>query len=265
MRRAPAWIERLARIGIVAKAIIYLAIGTLATRVALEAGGALTGGEGVLRMLVSQPMGRLALIVLAFGFAAYTLWLFAQAVVDPDGNGTGFVGIVNRTGQIITGIAQVTLTWEALRLALGIAGGRSAGVEGLVGALLRAPFGTGVLRLIGLVVIVVGVLQVWRGLFGNVRRDWRLRALDPARHRWAFRVGRYGLATRGVVLGVAGLLVIRAAATYNPERAGGVGEVLAQLWAQPASKWLLGTVALGLVAYGVFALIEARYRFIPSA
>jgi hypothetical protein len=140
MRRAPAWIERLARIGIVAKAIIYLAIGTLATRVALEAGGALTGGEGVLRMLVSQPMGRLALIVLAFGFAAYTLWLFAQAVVDPDGNGTGFVGIVNRTGQIITGIAQVTLTWEALRLALGIAGGRSAGVEGLVGALLRAPF-----------------------------------------------------------------------------------------------------------------------------
>jgi hypothetical protein len=78
-------------------------------------------------------------------------------------------------------------------------------------------------------------------------------------------VGRYGLATRGVVLGVAGLLVIRAAATYNPEQAGGVGEVLAQLWAQPASKWLLGTVALGLVAYGVFALIEARYRFIPSA
>lgn len=265
MRPAPAWIERLARVGIIAKAIIYLAIGTLATRVVLETGGVLTGGEGVLRLVVSQPMGRIALVALAFGFAAYTVWLFAQALVDPDGNGTGFVGIANRLGQVITGIAQIMLTWEALRLAFGFAGGQSAGIEALVGALLRAPFGTTLLRLIGLVVIVVGMLQIWRGVFGNVRRDWRLRDLDPRRHRWAFRVGRFGLATRGVVLGVAGYLLTRAAAAYDPEQAGGVGDVLAQLWAQPASKWLLGSVALGLVAYGVFALIEARYRFIPSA
>jgi hypothetical protein len=79
-----------------------------------------------------------------------------------------------------------------------------------------------------------------------------------------FRVGRFGLATRGLVLGVAGFLVIRAAAALDPEEAGGVGDVLARLGAQPASPWRLGGVALGLVAYGAFALVEARYRFIPS-
>jgi hypothetical protein len=67
------------------------------------------------------------------------------------------------------------------------------------------------------------------------------------------------------VLGVAGFLVVRAAAALDPEEAGGVGDVLARISAQPTSPWLLGTVALGLVAYGAFALIEARYRFIPSA
>ncbi|HEX6107419.1 MAG TPA: DUF1206 domain-containing protein [Gemmatimonadales bacterium] len=265
MRPTPTWVERLARIGIVAKALVYLAIGALATGVALEAGGVLTGGEGVLRLIVAQPMGRALLAALAFGLAAYTLWLFAQAVADPDGNGSSFVGIVNRIGQIVTGIAHVALTWEAVRLALGLPGGESTGVEGLVGSVLEAPFGVWLLRVAGAVVIVVGLSQIWRGLFGDVRRDWRLRALDPDRHPWPFRVGRFGLATRGVVLGVAGVLLLRAAAAYDPEEAGGLGDVLARLWAQPASPWLLGTVALGLVAYGVFALVEARYRFIPSA
>jgi hypothetical protein len=97
-----------------------------------------------------------------------------------------------------------------------------------------------------------------------VRRDWRLRALDPERHRWTFRFGRFGLATRGVVMGVAGYMVIRAAEALDPEEAGGVGDVLARLWAR-SSPWLLGIVALGLVSYGFFALIEARHRFIPSA
>ncbi|HEU5042484.1 MAG TPA: DUF1206 domain-containing protein [Gemmatimonadales bacterium] len=109
MRPTPTWVERLARVGIVAKAVVYLAIGTLATGVALRAGGVLTGGEGVLRLLVTQPMGRGLLAALGFGFAAYTLWLFAQAVVDPDGNGTSVVGLANRVGQIITGIAHLAL------------------------------------------------------------------------------------------------------------------------------------------------------------
>ncbi|HUF34523.1 MAG TPA: DUF1206 domain-containing protein [Gemmatimonadales bacterium] len=224
MRPAPRWIERLARVGIVAKAAVYLAIGILATGVALEAGGVLTGGEGVLRLLVRQPMGRGLLALLAFGFAAYTVWLLAQAVVDPDGNGASFVGIVNRLGQTVIGIAHVALTWEAKRLALGLPGGEGVGIEGLVGSILQAPFGP-----------------------------------------WPLRVGRFGLAARGVVLSGAGVLVIRAATSYDPQQAGGVGDVLAQLWQQPASHWLLGAVALGLVAYGAFALIEARYRFIPSA
>jgi hypothetical protein len=61
------------------------------------------------------------------------------------------------------------------------------------------------------------------------------------------------------------VLVIRAARAYDARQAGGIEDVLQTLRDQSASDWLLGTVAVGLVAYGLFALIEARYRFIPSA
>jgi len=67
------WIERLSRIGILAKAVIYLSIGLLATGVALNLGGALTGARGVLHLLLDQPLGRAILALLAFGLAAYTL------------------------------------------------------------------------------------------------------------------------------------------------------------------------------------------------
>ncbi len=264
MRPTPAWIERLARVGIAAKAIVYLTIGSLATAAALELGGIITGVEGFLRLVLDQPMGRALLGLLAFGFAAYTLWLFAQAVVDPDGNGTSLGGILNRLGQVITGIAHVAITWTAARLALGMSAGVGRGIEDLVAGVLEAPLGSWILRLAGLVVIVVGMSQIWRALFGDVRRNWRLGALDPERDRVPLWLGRFGLAARGVVLAVGGVLVLRAAAAYDPDRAGGLGEVLGELARQPASHWLLGGVALGLVAYGCFALVEARYRFIPS-
>jgi hypothetical protein len=40
--------------------------------------------------------------------------------------------------------------------------------------------------------------------------------------------------------------------------------VLRTLGRQYASGWLLGLVALGLVAFGVFGLVEARHRAIPT-
>lgn len=259
------WVERLSRVGILAKALVYLIIGLLATGVALDIGGALTGSQGVLHLLVRQPLGRGIIALLTFGLAAYTLWLFVQAFVDPDQNGTTFVGLANRAGQVITGLAHAALTVEGARLAVGLPGFGGGGIEAAISRLLDKPFGIWIVGAIGMLIVVLGGLQVWRALLGDVRRDWKLRALDPAKDRWPLRLGRFGLAVRGLVFAVAGGLVVRAALKYNPAEAGGLDQVLRTVREQPASDWLLGGVALGLVAYGLFALVEARYRFIPSS
>jgi uncharacterized protein DUF1206 len=77
---------------------------------------------------------------------------------------------------------------------------------------------------------------------------------------WIEAVGRFGYAARGVAFGLIGLFLVNAAVETQPEEARGLGGALASLAEQPLGPWLLGLVALGLTAYGVFALVEARYR-----
>jgi hypothetical protein len=272
MAVAPRIVERIARVGIVAKAVVYLGIGLLATGAALRIGGALTDTSGIFHFLLHQPLGRLLLGALALGLLAYTIWLAAQAVLDPDGNGTSVMGLVNRFGQVVTALAQLALSFEGARLALGLrsvlgrpVGGSGTGLsnEQLVAEGLRVPFGVQLVGLVGLVLVGVALGQLYRAVRGDVRRDWRLG--DMGDHgAWAVRIGRFGLAARAVVLGVGGWLVFQAARAYDPSRAGGIGAVLRTLARFYASGWLLGLVALGLVAYGVFGLVEARYRVIPA-
>jgi Domain of Unknown Function (DUF1206) len=267
MALPPRILERIARVGIIAKAVVYLAIGLLASGAALHIGGAITDTSGVFHFLLHQPLGRVLLGALALGLFAYTIWLSVQAVLDPDGEGTSFVGLVNRFAQMLTALAQLALSAEAARLALGLRSVLSGSVdlsnEQLVAEGLRVPFGVQLVGLTGLVLVGVAVSQMYRAILGDVRRDWRLGGLGE-NGAWAVRIGRFGLAARSVVLGVGGWLVFQAARAYDPSRAGGIGAVLRTLAGFYASGWLLGLVALGLVAFGIFGLVEARYRVIPA-
>lgn len=269
MALPPRSLERIARVGLVARAIVYVAIGLFATAAALRLGGAITDTSGVFHFLLHQPLGRVLLAALSLGLGAYTVWLLVQVFLDPYGNGTSFIGLVNRFGQLVTALAQLALSIEGARLALGLPSVLSGPVavddanERLVAEGLRVPFGVQLVGLVGLILLIVAVIQMYRSLLGDVRRDWRLDTLDENGH-WAVRIGRFGLAARAVVLGVSGALVVQAAGAYDPSRAGGTREVLRTLGRQYASGWLLGLVALGLVAFGVFGLVEARHRTIPT-
>ncbi len=262
-------LERIARVGMVARAVVYVAIGLLATAAAFRLGGAVTDTSGVFYFVLHQPLGRVLLAVLAVGLGAYTVWLLAQVFLDPYGSGTSLLGLVNRLGQLVSGLAQLAVVVEGGRLALGLPSLLSGGAtspdadERLVAEGLRVPFGVQLVGLVGIILVVVAVIQLYRGLLGDVRRDWRLDGLGGNGH-WAIRVGRFGLAARAVVLGVSGVLVLQSARAYDPSRAGGVEEVLRIFGRQYSSGWLLGLVALGLVAFGVFGLVEARYRTIPT-
>ncbi|HET7240271.1 MAG TPA: DUF1206 domain-containing protein [Gemmatimonadales bacterium] len=269
MALPPRSLERIARVGIVARALVYVAIGLLATAAAFRLGGAITDTSGVYYFVLHQPLGRVLLAALALGLGAYTIWLLAQVFLDPYGNGTSLIGLVNRFGQLLTGVAQLAVAVEGGRLALGLPSVFSGGPtirdadEQLVAEGLQVPFGVQLVGLVGIILLIVAVIQMYRGLLGDVRRDWRLDGLGGNGH-WAIHVGRFGLAARAIVLGVSGALVVQAARAYDPSRAGGIREVLRILGRQYSSGWLLGLVALGLVAFGIFGLVEARYRTIPT-
>ena len=78
--------------------------------------------------------------------------------------------------------------------------------------------------------------------------------------RWLTRLGQLGYAAQGIVLGMIGIFLLVAAKAASPGEARGVGGALAALAQQPSGPLLLGLVAAGLVASGLFMLVEARYR-----
>jgi hypothetical protein len=57
-----------------------------------------------------------------------------------------------------------------------------------------------------------------------------------------------------------GVFLIKSAIDFNPEKAVGLDGALAKLVHQSYGPFLLGIVAAGLIAFGVYSVSDARYR-----
>ncbi len=261
-REASPWIERLGRLGYAAKGIVYALVGVLALQAALGTGGATTDTQGALERIVRAPFGRVLLAIVALGLAGYALWRFVQAGLDTDNKGADAKGVVTRGAYAVIGAVYVGLALSAARLVLGGAGGGGgdAAAQGWTGRLLARPFGQWLVGLAGVVVIGIGVYQLSRGYRAAFREELKLGEMSAAEEEWATRAGRIGHAALGVVSGIIGAFLIVAARQARPEEARGLAGALAALAARPYGPWLLGVVAIGLIAYGGFMLVEARYR-----
>jgi hypothetical protein len=87
----------------------------------------------------------------------------------------------------------------------------------------------------------------------------RVEADAPDATRW---LGGAGFAARGVVYGVIGWSLVQAG--FLSQGAGQVktlGEAVASL---ADTGWLFNVTAAGLLVFGLFSLILARYRIIPE-
>lgn len=252
------WVERLARVGYAAKAVLYATIGILAAQTALGEGGRTTDTRGALRTLLQAPYGRVMLLVVAIGLLGYTTWLLARAVTDAEQRGHGAKGIALRTGDVVRGIAHGALALAALRLARGQGGGGGDGTREWAGRVLEAPFGQTLLWIGAAGIAGYGLYQLYRSWSAKLSRRLALGELPAGTARWVVAVSRFGIAARGVVFLLIAYFLSRAAAQHDPSEAGGVDESLQAL--AGVGRWPLAVVAFGLVAYGVYELVNARYR-----
>lgn len=253
-------IEWLGRLGYAAKGVVYALVGILAGQAALGRGGATTGTEGVLERILQAPFGRALLGVTALGLVGHAIWRFTQAGMDTENKGTDAKGVVTRAAYTIIGLIYIGLALSALRLALGSGGGNGDDTAGRTAWLLGQPLGRWLVGLLGLTVVAVGLFQLYRAYRAEFREHLRMSEMSAAQERWATATGRLGYAARGIVFGIIGGFLIVAGLQSQPEAARGLGGALDTLARQPQGKWLLGIVAAGLIAYGIFMLVQARYR-----
>jgi hypothetical protein len=261
-RQASPWIEGLGRFGYAAKGTVYIIIGGLAVQAALGQGGQMTDQRGAMSRIAEAPFGRSLLVVLAVGLLGYAIWQLVRAALDTEHKGTDAKGIFGRA--IYAGIAVVYggLAWSAFRLAMGSGQGQGSTerTQGWTAWLMSQPFGVWLVGLVGAAVVANGLFQLYRAFQSRLTDDLQLTDAG-ARHRdWVVRIGRAGYSARGIAFMMIGGFLIGAALHANPAEAIGLDGALAALAAQPFGPYLLGLVAAGLAAYGVFALVEARYR-----
>lgn len=254
------WITRLARLGYAAKAVLYTMVGVLAFGVGRGTGGRTTGSRGALVTILDAPFGRVLLGLIAAGLIGYAVWRVVEGITDPDRRGSDLKGLSLRASFIGRGLLHGLLGISAARVALaGVStedDGESA--ERWSARILEAPGGEAMLMGAGLALIGFSLYQLYRAFASKISRRIDLSAMSPRGAKWAVVVSRFGIAARGIVFGLMGTAVFRAAREHDASEAGGTGESLDAI--AQAGRWPLMLVALGLVAYGAYELINARYR-----
>jgi uncharacterized protein DUF1206 len=264
-RELAPWIVRAARIGYVAKAIVYIVVGVLAARAAFGAGGRTTDSRGALASILEQPFGQVLLVLMALGLFGYAGWRLLAAITDPEGKGTDAKGIGSRLGDAGAAIVHAALGISAVRLVAGSGGGSDdQGAQDWTAKVLSVPLGRWLVGIVAAGVIAYAVYQLYRAYAAKLSKQLDLSSLGADAARWAIRFGRFGLAARGVVFVLIGIFLIRAATQSDASEARGLGGALQELEGQTSIPWLFGAVALGLVAYGLYQLVEARYRRIRA-
>ena len=84
--------------------------------------------------------------------------------------------------------------------------------------------------------------------------------MGPRMRTWATGLGVAGNGAVGIVLVLVGIFLVQAAGANNAGASKGLDQTLRTVAAEPFGTALLLAVAVGLVAYGLYSFVEARFR-----
>lgn len=252
--------EALMRAGYVAHGLVYGIIGVLALRVVLGGRGTLTDPQGAIVVMGQTPIGGVVLYAVLVGLLGYGIWGLVQAVFDPLHKGTDVKGIVERVGFAVGSNSYLLLAWSTYGLITGGAyaarsGAQTAQTQNTTGTILSQPWGAWVVALAAVIIIGVGLLQIYKGLQRKFDEQFKPYALNSQDLKWITRLGRFGTAAQGLVFALIGGFLFMAAYNKDASHAQGIDGVLVALLRQPAGPWLLGIVALGLIAFGLYSVM----------
>lgn len=244
----------LARVGLTARGVVYIVMGWLAILLATGS-RAHVDQRGVLAEILDRPAGTALVWLMALGFAAYALWRFSEAAFGVTGERAG---PGPRLRSLARGIAYTGLAFTALAVLNGTRTTQSGQQGHLAATVMQQTGGRLLVGAVGLIVIAVGLLMVREGWSKKFLRYFG--ALPAHASRWVVPLGRIGTVARGAVFAVTGLLVLLAAWSADPAKAGGIDQAFRTLLQQPYGVALVSLLGAGLMTFGVYGLAEAAWR-----
>ncbi len=242
-------IETFARIGYLARALVYFLIGYLTL-----SSGHSEGTASVLADIRDMPLGTPLLLLTAAGLFGYGIFRSYGAAIDIRDDGEDAKGLAKRIGHAASGIAHLVLAYLATKIALS---GGDAGNGGTEAAenILDLPGGAILLAVVGLGMIGAAANQAVKAATGKF-----MDLLDTDAPHWTEVIGRVGYAARAAVFAALAWQVLDFTFGASHEEL----SFQAALDSLRETAWLYNGVALGLLTFGVFSLVMARYRRIRA-
>lgn len=239
------------RVGFLGHGILYLLLAVAAGRLAL---GSSSQGDasasGAISSLAEQPLGRVILAPIAVAFACYGLYRGVRAVRDEE-----WYDRISQAFRSLVWAGLATLT--AVNVVRGSQGSSSS--EGATAAVLSWPGGQLLIGAVGLAVVLVGGYQAWTAIAGDLGEELQELGLGERRAvRW---LGGTGYLGRGLAYTAVGGFIVRAAITHETDSGQGLDAALEELRQGRFGLPLLLLVTVGFAAFGLFRLVESRYRF----
>lgn len=244
--------------GHLSKGLVYVTVGGLALATVIgQVRGGPEGPQQIVRYLQNETGGTVILIALALGLFAYCAWRWYKAITDEGNDGTDGEGVLQRMAYAMSGTLYGLLGVYSITL-VG-SGGAEGNKQTLIVELMQQPFGIVVVGLLALSAVYAAYLQ-----FDRARNETFMEELDTGRmkekerrtYRW---LGKLGYGSRVIVYLILAYFLVQVVVAQDPGQYKGLGGVL-QLISRGAGGVFLAIIALGLLLYGLFVLVKARYR-----
>jgi hypothetical protein len=248
--------EAAGRAGLVARGTIYVVVALLAVRIAIgDGGGERADQRGALAELAHQPFGTVLLVLLAVGFGCYALWRLTRAWTGEEASDEPHVH--HRLAYVGRACIHVSLLLSTIGILRGDSGGGGGGSERghtWTARLMQEGWGRWLVGAVGIGIVVGGLWLVRRGFNEKFRKH--LERLTP----WVVRLGVIGHVGRGLAFAFIGGFVVRAAVRFDPNEPIGLDEALRDLASSGWGRVVAIGVAVGLGAFGLFSIAEAKDR-----
>lgn len=250
--------EKLARLGYASKGVVYAIVGFLAAGAPFGFGKPAPDKEDALTSIASKPFGVVILLVIAAGLAGYATWRIANGIFDSERRGSDPKGLAIRSGSIVRGLFYGSIAIGVFRFAQhrGAGTDSDAASRHWTARAMDQPFGRWLVAAAGLALLGYAAYQIYRASTDKAKSH--LRGVTDR----MIAISRFGLAARALVFAVIAISIMRAAVRYDPSVAKGTSGALRQI--AGFSPWVLAIVGVGLMAYGAYALINAKYRVIET-
>lgn len=244
-------LDVIARSGYVVLGLLHLLVGWLAIRIATGSGSGEASNSGALAQIAEAPGGRVALWLAVAGLGALSLWRLLQVAVGPE--------LKHRVKGAALGVVYLSLAATTATFAGGASTSDGEKASDVTATVLNQPAGAVAVGIGGLVIVGVGLYSIYQGISRKFVENLERGAESGNVGTAIVATGVVGYIARGVAFAVLGGLVVWAALTNDPEKAGGLDAALRYIGEQPFGMVLLIVVGVGLMMYGLFCLARARY------